>query len=180
MIALLLDTETTGLTPNRILRLEKQPEIIEFYGCLVDLAQATEPPLLIAEFETLIKPMNKISKEITDITGINDAMVADAPSFADVHTVIANMIETAPVVLAHNLTFDRDMLDIEFERIMGTLHWPPCLCTVEQTEHLTGKRMSLSDLYASLFNETFKAHRAKADVQALVRVARELYKRQML
>src|SRR6187399_3181485 len=37
MIALVFDTETTDLVTNRTLRLDRQAEVIEFYGVVADL-----------------------------------------------------------------------------------------------------------------------------------------------
>ena len=38
MRLLIFDTETSGLVQTRLVPLKKQPSIIEFYGCVVDLA----------------------------------------------------------------------------------------------------------------------------------------------
>lgn len=189
MKALLFDTETTGLVENRSLRLDKQPEIIEFYGCLADIKTGK----VIEEYETLVRPKIQIREEtvrgpkgrrqrsITEITGIDNEMVVDAPRFADVADRIFGMVEKAPMVIAHNLSFDFDMLEIEADRLGRQLNWPPKLCTVEQTIHLKGFRMSLGDLYEYLFEEKFSgAHRARADVEALFRCCREMVKRKMI
>src|SRR5262249_43032643 len=92
---------------------------------------------------------------------------------------IRDFIESAECVVAHNAAFDKDMLDLEFKRLNLTpIAWPPILCTVEQTIHVTGYRLSLSALYEHLFGETFKdAHRAETDVRALTRCVIELRKR---
>ena len=39
MKAFIFDTETTGLVKNRTIKLDDQPEVIEFYGALVDLSK---------------------------------------------------------------------------------------------------------------------------------------------
>lgn len=71
------------------------------------------------------------------------------------------------------------MIDFEMKRLVTELAWPERLvCTVEATEHLKGHRLSLTKLYEHLFpGENFPgAHRAKADVQALVRCYVEMFK----
>lgn len=177
MLALCFDTETTGLVDNRTLRLEKQAEIIEFYAALVNL-QTGE---ILEELDTLIKPKNKIYAKITGITGITNGMVADALPFAAHAQRIKSIIERAPLVIAHNLSFDKDIVDIEFERMDGKVQWPDGLCTVEQTEYIRGFRMSLGMLYEHLFGEKFLgAHRAKVDVAAHIRCCVELHRRGML
>jgi DNA polymerase III subunit epsilon len=179
-MAYILDTETTGLIENRLRKLERQSEVIEYYGCLADL----DTGKVVSEFETLIKPKTKISdkkvkgeKTISDITGITNDMLATAPIFADVAEQIRQHIEAAPLVLAHNAAFDREMLDIEMERCGKSIFWPHVLCTIEQTMHLKGFRLSLTNLHKHLFDEDFpEAHRAKSDVMALLRCCVELRK----
>lgn len=177
MLALTFDTETTGLLTNRKLKLDEQPEVIEFYGCLIDLKTGE----LLKEYETLIKPKKEISAKITEITTLTNEQLKDAPAFAEVADNIISFIEEAPVTIAHNHSYDQDMLDIEAERIERVIKWPRRLCTVEQTIHLKGYRLSLTKLHELLFKEPFAgAHRAKEDVQALVRCCQELVKRDVL
>jgi len=174
MTFLCLDTETTNLLSTRLLPLDKQPEIIEFFGGVIS-PELDDP---IQEGEWLIKPRLPISDEITKITGIDDAMVKDAPAFAQVAPQIKILIEGATCVIAHNASFDREMIDIEFERIGQKIAWPAVVCTVEQTIHLVGHRLTLTALYEYLFSERFpEAHRARNDVMALARCVRELWKR---
>ena len=174
MRVLCFDNETTGLIDNHTMKLTKQPEVIEFYGCLVDLSSGE----ILEEVEQLIKPSQPISAEITRITNINDEMVKDAPPFAQIQERIKTFIEGAPAVLAHNLSFDMEIVNLEFERLNQTIVWPGVrICTVEQTVHLKGFRLSLANLHEHLFNEAFpEAHRAKNDVVAMVRCAVELHK----
>jgi hypothetical protein len=73
------------------------------------------------------------------------------------------------------------MVDIEAQRLGIELRWPRLVCTVEQTIALKGYRLSLENLHKELFGEPFEgAHRAKADVAALTRCCRELFKRGMI
>lgn len=174
MIALILDNETTGLIDNRLTKLDRQPYIIEFYGCLVNL----ETGDIIKDFEQLIKPFQPISEEVAKLTTIDDSLVENSPSFSEIAYQIENLICNSPMVIAHNLSYDRDILEIEFERLGKQIKWPKCLCTVEQTIHFRGYRLNLSGLYEYLFNTTFKGtHRAKNDVQALLSCCVELTKR---
>lgn len=173
MKVLLFDTETTGLIDNHSLKLDRQAEVIEFYGCLTDLATGE----IEKEFSQLIKPRNPASEEITKITGITNEMLEGQPPFSKVAPSIKAFLESAPFIIAHNLSFDKEILDIEFERLQKTIAWPRGLCTVEQTLHLRGYRLSLQALYEYLFNEPFKdAHRAGADVKALLRITVELFR----
>jgi DNA polymerase III epsilon subunit-like protein len=174
MIAFIFDTETSGLSENRVIKTDKQPYLIEFYGCLVDLTSGQ----IKFELDLLIKPPQPITKEIEGITTITNDMLKDKPSFAAVADEIITPIEAAPLVIAHNASFDKEIVDIEATRIGRVIKWPRLLCSVEQTIHLLGKRLTLTNLHAHLFGEKFAdAHRAKIDATALVRCCRELYNR---
>lgn len=185
MKALILDTETSGLPKNRTIKLELQPEIIELYAQIVDLktGKVSKP------FGTLIKPSKVLGdtpnpgdkKTTTQITGITNEMLKNAPSFKEVSKVIFKMIEKAPVIIAHNLSFDAEMTDIEAERLKYELRWPRKICSVEATIAMKGYRLTLTKLYLELFGKEFEgAHRAQGDVDALTKCCVELFKRGML
>jgi DNA polymerase III epsilon subunit-like protein len=175
MIAYLFDTETSGLLDNHSIPLDKLPEVIEFYGAAINLSTGE----LTREINTLIKPKKPVSEEITRITSITNEMLADAPVFREVAGSIKSALEMTPCVIAHNLSFDMEMIETEFERLGEKIAWPARrLCTVEATIHLKGFRLRLNDMHELLFNERFaEAHRAKNDVMALKRCCEELFKR---
>lgn len=177
MKALIFDTETTGLISNHSIKIDKQPELTEFYGAVVDLASGQ----LLSDLDLLIKPSQPISAEITKITGLTDADVAGCPSFRECSGPIMDMLHSCSPAIAHNAAFDKEMLDLEAERIGYKIGWQRVICTVEQTIHIKGFRLNLSGLHQELFGEGFKdAHRAKPDTQALIRCCVELFKRGML
>jgi DNA polymerase III subunit epsilon len=172
---LILDTETTGLIENMTTRSDHQPEVIEF--CAIDIDPDTGD--VRGELDQLIKPKIAITDEITKMTNITNEMVENSPSFSDVAVSIRDIIERSDAVVAHNASFDRDVIDLEFKKLgMTNIAWPYIICTVEQTIHIKGYRLSLGDLYEHLFNERFTgAHRARVDVDALARCVVELKKR---
>ena len=180
MKALLIDTETTGLIFNHSITLDHQPEVIEFYGCLASLVTGK----ISHELNVLIKPSNYPMTEALMAeckTKLDNEMLADASSFKYEASGIKQMIENAPVVIAHNASFDKEMLDIEYERLKMKVKWPPLICTIEQTIHIKGYRLSLTNLHIELFKEPFpEAHRARADVMALLRICKELYRMELL
>lgn len=185
MIAFVFDTETSDLVANRTLRLDKQLNVIEFYGALVDLTYGQ----VMDDFETLIKPSKPLTDEkkgkrkrtISEITGITNEMLTDAPAFDKVADAIRRCVERAPLVISHNLSFDKDALEIEFARLGQTLTWPPGICTVEASVHCKGYRMSLPELHQFLFNEEVTDHhRAKVDTEHLINCCVELQRRDML
>lgn len=186
MKAVLFDTETSGLVRNRTLKLDSQPEVIEFYACYVDLKKGK----ILKEFETLIKPSKPLldkpapgdKKTITQITGITNEMLDKAKPFKAHIKDITTILSSAPIVIAHNASFDKDMVEIELERCgIKDFKWPRLLCTVEQTIHMKGYRLSASALHEELFKEPFSgAHRAKADTAALLRCCIELHRRDII
>lgn len=174
MRAMLFDTETTGLVINGTIRINKQPHIIDFYGCIANLKTGK----IESEIDQLLNPGIKITEEITSITNINDEMVKSAPTFREVKDQIIKMIKSVNTIIGHNIRFDTEVVENELQRLSEKIKWPHLICTVEQTVHLTGSRLSLERLHAHLFNEPFTgAHRAKVDVMANLRCAVELFKR---
>ena len=189
MRAVIFDTETTGLIKNRKVALHKLPEIIEFYGCYCDLKTGE----IIQDYECLIRPQYVSKKEtrdvglvelpevITKVTGLTANDLKDKLVFEIQKFAIQELFQQADCIIAHNANFDKEMIDIEFERLNEKIDWPQIICTIEQTMHLKGYRLKLSELYEFLFEEKFKdAHRAKNDVMALKKCCEELYKRDML
>jgi DNA polymerase III epsilon subunit-like protein len=162
----LFDTETTSLIGNSLKRLEMQPRVIEFYGCILD-----NSGVVMEELEFLCHPGIEIPEEVTKITGITKEEVQGLPPFKEHFEKVRWFFSRADTVVAHNLHYDLSVMDFEAKRLQDFVPWPKTLiCTVEATEHLKGYRLSLTALHELLFGEAFEgAHRAKGDVQALVK-----------
>ena len=170
---LIFDTETTNLISTIARPLHKQPRIIEFFGLVWDDSTDQEEA-----HSWLVNPGIPIPQKVTEITGITDAMVKDAPSFLLLMPRIVALFHSVDRMVAHNLSYDKTIVEFELQRYAGSVNFPEGLCTVEVTESLKGHRLSLSALYEELFGETFAgAHRAEQDVRALARCYRELIKR---
>jgi DNA polymerase-3 subunit epsilon len=171
MIITVFDTETTGIPSTRLLDLDKQPEIIEFMAIKYDLNNDK----ILKEYEFLINPNRPISSEIVDITGITNQMVENAKKFSFYIDDVRDALENTEIVIAHNLSFDKEILEIELERIKQTITWPRLLCTIEQSMMIKGYRLNLTDLHRELTGELFAgAHRARNDVEALLRCVKVL------
>lgn len=174
-MAVCFDTETTDLVSNRTVRDEKLPRITQIYACLVDL-DSDDPPE--KELNLFFNPGCAIPEKIQRITRITTEFLADKPPFFKHAIEIRSFLTQAPMVIAHNASFDCEVVEIELARAGVSIEWPEIVCTVEQTTHFKGRRLSLGDLHELLFSERFvDAHRADVDVAALVRVARELRRR---
>ena len=176
MKSLVFDTETTDLISNSLLPLDQQPRVIEFYGRLIE-----DDGKIISELDFLCNPGHPLSPTTTRITGIKTADVKREPPFSHFAKQVKELINGAEAVVAHNLSYDFDILNFEFRRcgIFDDVVWPENrICTVESTEWYNGYRLNLTALHEHLFGEPFKdAHRAKSDVEALARCFVEMRKR---
>ena len=162
MKTLFFDTETSNLIANSLRPLDKQPEIIQWYGVIYDGVEASD------DLNLYIKPKKPVTKEIEKITGITNEFLADKSPFADVAAQIKTQIESVDLCVAHNASFDRDVTNIEFARLGMSIEWPELFCTVEQTEPIYGYRVKLGDLFKVLFDKPMTgAHNAKTDVEGL-------------
>lgn len=175
MIAAVFDTETTGLTLPSTAPLEKQPKVIELGIALVEGGK------IIGEGNWLINPGELVSAEITKITGITNDQLVGQPAFHEVWKGEAQyMLSNAGVVVAHNLPFDKALIDYECMRFTGKAFagWPAIqICSVQEFVHLFGHRPKLTELYKHFTGkELAQTHRALDDVKALVEalVASEL------
>lgn len=171
--AFCFDTETTALISNVARKESKQPRIIELYGCVV------EDGNVVDDLDFLCDPGIQLSDEVQKITNISPEDLKGKLPFKDHADDVLAIIETCDTIVAHNLFYDLHVLSVELQRLGKSLVCPARrVCTVEDTEHLKGYRLSLSALHEELFGEKFEgAHRAKTDVMAMVRCYNELVKR---
>ena len=114
---------------------------IETTGGLVKRDKITEIAIVlhnghevIDQYQTLINPERSIPPYITDMTGITDDMVADAPLFCEVAKEIVLRTEGA-VFVAHNARFDYGFLREEFSRL-GYAYTRKQLCTVRLSKKM--------------------------------------------
>jgi DNA polymerase-3 subunit alpha (Gram-positive type) len=124
------------------------------------------------EFQTLVNPETPIPWFITNLTGITDEMVADAPKFADIAHDLLNFIGDS-ILVAHNSGFDMGFLNSEIGRVFGDYKLAnPCLCTVQLSRKLlpdilNHKLKTVAEHYSiDLVNH----HRASADAFATAHI----------
>lgn len=164
------DFETTGLLKPDLCELHLQPFITELYFCKFDWNGK-----IISEIETYLKPPVPIPDNIVEITGITNEMVADAPTFIEIYDDLCDFFLGEKTFFAHNASYEIGILSCELQRkdLELKFPWPPNqICTVETSFPIQNKRMALGDLYyLATGKKMFNAHRAKADVMALVEVA---------
>lgn len=85
-------------------------------------------------WQSLVNPERSIPLSITHLTGISDAMVKDAPTFADIAATLYQYLE-GMTLAAHNVRFDYGFLKAEYQRINATLKLKT-LCTVKLSRRL--------------------------------------------
>ena len=151
-----LDVETTGLDPATCR--------------IIEIALATvENGMILETWTTRFNPEGPVGK--TEIHGITDADVANAPLFVEKAEEILKRINGIAVV-AHNSRFDLAFLRAEFQRANITMPWVAGICTLTISNyyqpHLSRRR--LADCCEDIGIAISNAHSATGDVQATARL----------
>lgn len=120
-IILVFDTETSGLLPKagEDTNIEKYPFILQLSFVLYDMqSQRT-----IHKYNKYIRvPENVvISKFITNLTGITRQMCNDGVSIVSAIQDFYRAYKLCDAIVGHNISFDRQMLEIETIRNYGIL-----------------------------------------------------------
>lgn len=134
----------------------------------------------LGEFHTLVNPETLIPAQITLLTGITNAMVAQAPEIAAVLPAFTEFIKGA-VLVAHNAPFDMGFLKTALERHS----YPPVRNQVVDTVRLSRSLLARSEVpnhklatLASYFQVPVPpTHRALDDARATVAVLHRLLER---
>lgn len=119
------------------------------------------------QWGTLVNPLQHIPAFITQLTGITDEMVADAPRIGDVLPTIVETVSDS-VLVGHNVRFDAHFIDRELCR-----HGLPALSNVK-LDTLTLARRTIAEvpnyklgtLTRELGIDVERHHRALADATA--------------
>lgn len=148
-----LDLETTGANFAR-------DRILEIGIVEVDAAG-------VREWSTLVNPGVAITPFISNLTGIDDTMVAGAPRFADIAQSLFERLH-GRLFVAHSARFDHGFLKAEFARL-GIAFRPTVLCTVKLSRKLFPKaaRHNLDTLIERHGIRVEERHRALADARVL-------------
>ncbi len=155
---IILDTETTGLSP-------RDCELIEISAARLSGGEVTE------RFDTFVHPTGPIPPEIVELTHIINADVADAPRAPEAVAALADFVGGAPVI-AHNARFDRAFI----EGVPGGGEVSDIWIDSLALSRIALPRLrshKLADM-AELFGCAAVSHRASDDVDALAGVWRIL------
>lgn len=121
---------------------------------------------VIDRFETLVNPEKEIPLSIFGLTGINNAMVANAPIFDDISEKVLEML-TDRIFVAHNVNFDYSFVRHQLEQA-GFKWTARKLCTVRTARKIKPglSSYSLGKLCQSLDIPLENQHRAGGDADA--------------
>ncbi len=129
---------------------------------------------ILDEFTSLVNPQAFIPDYITALTGIDDAMVANAPIFADIAEAVLSITEDS-IFVAHNVNFDYNVIRNEFKKIDIDFRRRK-LCTVRLSRVLFPgfRSYSLGKLCSSMDIKLVDRHRARGDAEATVTLFEKL------
>lgn len=167
MREIVLDTETTGLDP------EKGHKIVEI-GC-VELENHMPTGRTFQEY---LNPEREMDEEVIAVHGITNEFVKNKPKFKEVAEKFMNFIGNESKLVIHNAAFDMKFLNAElsacgypvldFDRVIDTL--------IIARQKFPGSRVNLNEL-CKRFNVDASArtvHGALLDSELLAEVYLEL------
>ena len=113
-----LDLETTGLSP-------RDDKIIEVGALRFDWGTSLDTLDAADRLDTLVNPGIPVPRDVTSLTGIANADVADAPSIEQVAPEISEFLAPATCFVAHKASFETSFLaaagiDVDHMQILDT------------------------------------------------------------
>ena len=165
MRQIVLDTETTGLSP------EEGHRIIEI-GCV----ELLNRKLTGNRFHVYLNPERAIDQGAVDVHGLDNKFLADKPLFGQIAADFLAFVQSAELVI-HNAPFDVGFINAELRRLDSAPHTISELCSVLDTLALArkkhpGQRNSLDALCKrySVKNSHRELHGALLDAEILAEV----------
>jgi DNA polymerase-3 subunit epsilon len=152
-----VDIETTGGS-------KKTGKIIEIAIFIFDGENVVD------SFSSFINPECHLSTFTTQLTGITNEMVINAPKFYEVARKIVEITENK-IFVAHNVAFDYNFIREEFKNLGYDYHRKK-LCTVQLArKYIPGHQSySLGKICDNLGIEIKSRHRAAGDALATVKL----------
>ncbi|MDB4205481.1 exonuclease domain-containing protein [Polaribacter sp.] len=161
MLYAIVDIETTGHG-------QKGQKITEFSALIFDGKKVVD------EFTSLVNPEQNIPTFITNLTGITNAMVRNAPKFYEIAKKVEE-ITKGTIFVAHNVNFDYNIIHAEFKSL-GFDFKRKKLCTVRLTRKIIPglPSYSLGNICTAEKIPINGRHRAKGDAEATAELFRRL------
>jgi DNA polymerase-3 subunit epsilon len=155
-----VDVETTGgnTKTNRVTEI----------ACIV-----VRDGAVIEEYTSLVNPRMHIPSNIVRLTGINDAMVWNAPEEKEVFSHVRRLLmQPYAVFVAHNVNFDWGFVNSSLTRSAFSPIEPPRLCTYKLSKRIfpKNKKLNLGALSSYLEVSVKNRHRAYGDAMATAQV----------
>lgn len=154
-----VDVETTGGSPDRGHRITEIAVV------------AIRNGMIWEDFQTLVNPGRTIPTRISELTGITDEMVENAPFFEEVAEDLLDWLEDR-VFVAHNASFDWRFVSRQLGDSTGFVPDCPILCTVQMARRLVPglPRRNLDALATHFGIPNHARHRAHGDAVATARI----------
>lgn len=153
-IALILDTETTGLDPS-------EDEIVELAALAVVYTTDGSLGAVVGSFSQLREPSIPLSRDVTALTGITPEMLEGKTLCLE---ELEALVRQAALIIAHNASFDRPFC----ERLSPVFKRKPWACSATEVAWselgFDGAKLTYLVNHAGWF---YEAHRALDDCNAL-------------
>ena len=128
MRQIILDTETTGLSP------EEGHRIIEI-GCI----ELINRRLTGSTYHTYLQPDRDIDEAAQNVHGINNAFLADKPRFVDIVDEFLKFVRNAELII-HNAPFDIGFINAELKKLIGySVEKIDDICLIQDTLKMARK-----------------------------------------
>lgn len=151
---IVLDFETTGMSPNVGARPTEVAAVRIENGRIVD------------RYQSLMNGGVYVPAFITELTGITNTMVRNAPPIDQVMRELHAFVDGQPLV-AHNVSFDRKFLEAEWQRLRLPMT-SPLLCSLLVSRrlypHLASHKLGALVEHLNI-PRTGRYHRALADTE---------------
>jgi DNA polymerase III subunit alpha len=183
MKAMVLDTETTGLLPRDLTKVEEYPHIVQLSFRVYDTSTQQH-----VAHSFIVKPPVPIPPESTAVHGVTDDIAnREGLSLRETLLHLALALEGCDELVGHNLAFDARVLECELDRegfvnVMSanaiqrycTMTESRAICRIARRNKRTGekywKNPKLGELYTHLFNANVDGyHDAHVDTAATLR-----------
>jgi DNA polymerase III epsilon subunit family exonuclease len=152
-----VDLETTGLSAA-------SASILEIGAVRVSRLRVVD------RFETLVRPPGKVPRTIAALTGIHDAMVAEAPTRVRALRTFRRWLDRTPMApfVAHNASFDHGFVSRTLDQCALPPYLGSVLCTCKLARRLAPElgRYNLDQLCAHFGISNRARHRALGDADA--------------